>query len=423
MKALHFVLSVLIMGFTFGLVYLAAIATQQAVNETNEGMFAKAVTGRLTDPVFAGLKEKLKAYKTVAQTMGDIYKEEKVQAWKAASTPSQTTGYMLAAIGLQKAWMTELIYIYISYKVTDGTTNPDLWGDCGCEVGPGKNAAITCYYMDNTGTRYNYDSANMTGTPTRIDYNQNVVNYSYVQFAADMTETGPQGNGGWQAPYIFVDPVINNSLPVQLVTYTYPVEWDALGNCVAAAQVDFTLSHAEVLLLKYLPTPASHMVLINSKGNSPDGTGVFVASTNQSLTPTSDTEVFPAMSTKNPYPWVYEMLVLTVANLKTTYNFLNVTGNFQSGGVYYEAATVDAEWTIVLKTPMSYFYTSDEAVNKAKAGSAKPGVWSDKNTIGIIALAVCIGIFAIVNLIVGCCCDGASAARKAPSAQYLESVN
>ena len=410
-KVLHVVLSLLVMGFTAGLIFKAAVATQQALNEANANMFTKTVSGRLLEPVVSGLNQKFAAYKTVAESLGDIYKEENINCANLGNSAT-TAAYMRAAIGLQKAWQSELVYIYVSYQIA-----PQVWGDCGCEIRKSDNK-ISCYYGDSQATQRTYNNAAMTGIPIKTLPNFNVYNQSYVAFAANMT-SAMDGKGAWQAPYVYVDPV-DNSVQ-QLVTYTYPISFDTAGKCTAAAQVDFVLSAADNLLNEYLPNSESHIVFINSQGSAPDATGTFVTSTNQSIVHPED-DLWPALSASNPYPWVYDLISLSVATLKNEYNFLNVSGHFVSGGVYYEAETIDLEWTLFLESPESYYFnTIDKWSPKIGLNDAKAKIqtiWSDTNTIGILAIGCCIGIFAFVNIIVGCCC-GNKPKRSANDEYYM----
>ena len=422
-RAIPILMSLLIIGFTAGLVYKGSVATQQALNEANEALFNKAVKGSVTKPAAASLKAKLDGFKKVARTLGDMYLKENLPCYNLGSAPSSATAYLRATVGLQQAWIDDIRFIYISYKVPDVLTSvPNLWGDCGCQIND--DDETECFYWDTTGTYRYYNGTTLTSNNLIDSGFYNTADDPYVKFVSELSLGDGSADGVWQPPSIWEDPTnLTGSLPHQLITFSVPLQYDISGHCTAAAQVDFSLSYAESLLLENLPSNETEMVLIYS--GSADG--AFIATTNKSQT-VSESEIYKASMT--PYASVNAI----VNQISTTLGAVSgdaankyaVDGSFTmdketADATEFEAVTVDDVWSIYGATKQDYYYEYRLKWTPSLFGAK--ALYTQVNSAGVIGIAGAILVFSLINMFGACCCYGGSKKRSADEYRYAESLS
>jgi hypothetical protein len=245
--------------------FALGISTQPQVPEFRMGDF-NALTSSYVTAAAAFLDGRRKAVMRTAAAMSELYTAGDVNCFNGM-TPS-TLNFLTQTLALQSSHGMDMAYMYVSARATAG----GIRGDCGCQLLMSANT-VQCYFTNSTGYMFTYNGSNTAGPtvvpPHWVDQNAEYLNEIFSMTPADLA------NGGKHLqPSAWADSGTGEMM--ELVSYSIPIAFDASGNLLAAATIDFRISAMQEALHMLKPSWHAEVILIDTRGPS----GTFLASSN-----------------------------------------------------------------------------------------------------------------------------------------------
>ena len=271
------------------------------------------ITESLANDAFAStsvhISSHLSFFAKTTQTLGNVYRHSGKTCYEEAQQKINSN-YLREVVSMQETYRESVIYMYLSYQIP-GTT---MWGDCGCQYNISNNGIVQCYYTDAAGTSHSFYGADWDKEVRPPQPNDSTESYEYTQIIANMTKQDTAGV--WHVPGLW-----NVGTGMwQVITYSFPIEFNANGKCISAISFDVNASFfADVMFpQKY---EGGEALLVDSRGNL-----TFVASSDQQAWH----DVYPVL--KTPSDRINDFAAVALNNLDK-YRFVQ-------DGMYYRRTTV-----------------------------------------------------------------------------------
>ena len=278
----------------------------------------------------AAFTNEMRSYIDVAQTAALSFVSANASCLQTITAGSAAAGFLQVVSSMQQSFGADLYYIYVTYRVPDGSGN---WGECGCQQWPGIQDVV-CTYVSATGT----ETLLRRGDPSQVFrqpvQNAFVTNLDYVQRIQTMT-AADQPDGVWHMPSSYLDPSTN--LRQVVITYTYPIAFDPItGKCTLAASVDVSLLglRNKIQMIK----SNKETILIDGRLG-----GIYLVSTRNSVFDSST--VFAASNTPSA------RINTIVSTVVAANGGLMQNSSFLSNGLTYESLTIMGIWQFISRSP------------------------------------------------------------------------
>jgi hypothetical protein len=256
-----------------------------------------------------------------------------------------------------------LYFVYVSYRmnvsstnaVTNQTTYASHWGDMGCQydtkrsvddyttstvIDNEESPGAYCSYTDTTGTMYAFIGTNlsarlMTPLPDMYDDDE-----EYNQVISSLTLADQVSGGVWHIPTTYFDPLLNRT--ISIMTYSYPLAFDASGKCTAAVSVDVDRDWFSTHLRS--KTFANRDLVMIGVGRSPSGGGrsglrFVLENLHGSLMANTAAD-------ETPLPRVNSLVKTMVANAVGGGSVMQ-NNSFVLNGLMYQSLTLMDNWVIL----------------------------------------------------------------------------
>jgi hypothetical protein len=217
---------------------------------------ASSVERQSLQAAASGVQAAFAGKMAVAQSVALLYSQTNM-IWGTGAT-AMTQAFLDYVNALEKTHSADIAYIYVSAR--DPTTG--LAGDCGCgSIRPDGSAATDCFFTYPNGTQFTYAGTNFAGNFTRYETDQGA---SYLREIFAMKEhdffDGESFSGKWLTPYAWTTSLGNT---VELISYSFPIAFNASGDIIAAATVDFRIGALQAILAQAKASPISELALLD----------------------------------------------------------------------------------------------------------------------------------------------------------------
>jgi hypothetical protein len=232
-----------------------------------------------------------------------------------------------------------LQYAYVATQVNGGPH----WTDVGVKLN-GVNGGYGSYYTNSSGFWKQFPGANINTTAS-VTGNSWTDAELYTQSIKSLTKADSKGK--LFLPYFYFDPNVNKSF--DLITFAVPIRFNANGNCIAAAAIDFPLDVLQGVLVTNGPV-FSEGIVLEASSNS----WKFVTGNIQNAF--TDTGIIDYVATATPNARVNSFASDVQTKLGTNYlaaGASDLTSNsWSNNGFNYQAVSI-YPYLFVTRTPQT----------------------------------------------------------------------
>ena len=165
--------------------------------------------------------------------------------------------FVNSVAALQMSHGKDIVYAYLNFR------NPanGLIGDVGCKIHHA--SPLECYWTNATAFRTTVSGTNILSGAKVVSsgfFSQNEMYLNEIM-AQKAPMRGGMPNGIWLSPDAWSD--AENGVSVELLSYSYPVAFDAAGNVSVAFTIDMRISELQTYLRKAKAANEGEIVLID----------------------------------------------------------------------------------------------------------------------------------------------------------------